>query len=157
EFLTGKSPVFAMPRQEPSWWAAELTIQEEKFYRNYVWARYYFLFGHFELAALAAEEADCHRKLQAGSALLPANLFIWFLSITQNWSNYPESSKSKLEGKLREIFDSFKLWQEHGPDNYRAAWYLINAEYARIKRNDTGAAMYYEMSSSAAGSNIYHL
>ncbi|HEU5146243.1 MAG TPA: ATP-binding protein, partial [Chryseosolibacter sp.] len=156
QFLMGESPVFAMPRQKPAWLAAELTIQEEKFYRNYVWARYYFLFGHYELAARSAQEADSNRKLQEGSPLLPANLFIWFVSMTQNWIHYPEPTRKELEEKLDEIASSFRLWQTHGPDNYRPAWLLIEAEYARIRNDHTSAIAAFERSASSAGANIYH-
>lgn len=155
-FLVGESAVFEMPRKEPSWLAAELTIREEKFYRNYVWARYYFLFGHYALAAAAAEEADRNRKLQEGSPLLPANHFTWFLSITQNWSQYAEDDRMNLRGKLDEILDTFDLWKTEGPDNYLAAWYLLCAESARIGRDQRKALEFYEASASASGSNVYH-
>lgn len=157
EFLMGKSAVFAMPRQEPSWLAAELTIQEEKFYRNYVWARYYFFFGHYELAALAAAEADSNRKLQEGSPLLPANLFVWFLSMTQNWMNYGEEARRKLKPKLEDILSRFDLWHEQAPANYRAAWHLLKAEQARILRKHDEALDGYAKSAATSGSNICHL
>lgn len=156
QFLMGESPVFAMPRQKPSWLAAELTIQEEKFYRNYVWARYYFLFGHYELAALSAQEADSNRKLQEGSPLLPANLFIWFISMTQNWMHYPKEVQKELAVKLDEILALFNLWQTHGPANYASSWHLIRAEYARIQDDHDSAMTHFERSASSAGSNIYH-
>lgn len=156
-FLAGESAVFAMPRQQPSWLAAELTIQEEKFYRNYVWARYYFLFGHYERAASAAQEADSNRKLQEGSPLMPANLFIWFLSIAQNWHNYPAESSEKLARKLDEILSAFTLWKDQAPANYLPLWYLLNAEWARLKGNHGDALKYYEESAMMAGSNRYHL
>jgi signal transduction histidine kinase/predicted ATPase len=155
-FLTGKSPVFSMPRRDPAWLAAELTIQEEKFYRNYVWAKYYFLFGHYELAAAAANEADNNRKLQEGSPLHPANLLIWFLSMTQNWQNYSDEMQRKNDRRLREILNSFRLWQEHGPSNYRASWCLLNAEYERIQGNHDKAIAFFEESSSSAGTNVFH-
>ena len=156
QFLMDKSPVFAMPRQKPAWLAAELTIQEEKFYRNYVWARYYFLFGHYELAAYSAHEADNNRKLQEGSPLLPANLFIWFLSMTQNWLHYSEDTQKVLRPKLDQIVSLFDLWQTHGPANYRPAWHLIQAEYARIEGDHAAAITGFEQSASSAGSNVYH-
>ena len=156
EFLMGKSPVFAMPRQEPSWLAAQLTIQEEKFYRNYVWARYYFLFGHYELAADSAMEADNNRKLQEGSPLLPANLLVWFLSMTQNWENYPEEQEGKMKSKLDDILLMFALWQEHAPANYGSAWCLMKAEYARIGGEHSEAISFYERSAEMSGTNIYH-
>jgi signal transduction histidine kinase/predicted ATPase len=157
EFLLGKSPVFAMPRHEPSWLAAQLTIQEEKFYRNYVWAHYYFLFGHYDLAAASAREADNNRKLQEGSPLLPANLLVWFLSMTQNWENYPEEQTKKMQSKLDEILLLFALWQEHAPANYRSAWCLMKAEYARIAGEYSKATSFYETSAESSGTNIYHL
>src|SRR5690606_38972245 len=96
-----------------------------KFYRNYVWARYYFLFGHYDLAANAAKEADTNRKLQEGSPLLPANLYTWFLSITQNWTNYNDRERTKHQPILNRILTVFSLWSEEGPDNYQSMWYLL--------------------------------
>ena len=157
KFLTGETAVFEMPRKEPSWLAAELTIREEKFYRNYVWARYYFLFGHYELAAAAANEADNNRKLQEGSPLMPANLFTWFLSITQNWRQYTGEASAKFSVKLEEILKLFELWQTEGPSNYTASWYLLSAESARINGDHKAALSCYEKSAEASGSNIYHL
>jgi signal transduction histidine kinase/predicted ATPase len=157
KFLAGESAVFTMPRQQPSWLAAELTIQEEKFYRNYVWARYYFLFGHYELAAWSAEEADNNRKLQEGSPLLPANLFTWFLSMTQNWEYYSDGMAKKMEVRIREILRSFELWQAQAPDNYLPSWYLLSAEWARVKGDYKKALEYYQLSAEASISNLFHL
>jgi signal transduction histidine kinase/predicted ATPase len=156
KFLAGESAVFTMPRQQPSWLAAELTIQEEKFYRNYVWARYYFLFGHYELACWFAEEADHNRKLQEGSPLLPANLFIWFLSIAQNWPYYSQEMAEKMEGRMEAILKSFHLWQEQAPANYLPSWYLLNAERARVKGNYEDALDYYRQSAEVSVSNLFH-
>lgn len=156
DFLMGKSQVFTMPRQQPAWLAGELTIQEEKFYRNYVWARYYFLFGHYELAAAAAQEADCNRKLQEGSPLLPANLYTWFLAITQNWTNYDDSGRRAMEPVLDRIRNSFALWQEEGPSNYGSMWHLLRAEAARIEGRLSDATDGYALSASTAHSNVYH-
>lgn len=156
-FLAGESPVFTMPRQQPSWLAAELTIQEEKFYRNYVWARYYFLFGHYELAAQAAEEADHNRKLQEGSPLLPANLFIWFLSITQSRITYSLDDNSRAAENMKEILRLFDLWQTHAPDNYQPAWFLLNAEWARINGDDNLALQFFSRSAAVSNTNLYHL
>jgi signal transduction histidine kinase/predicted ATPase len=155
-FLAGESSVFTMPRQQPSWLAAELTIQEEKFYRNYVWAKYYFLFGHYELAAQSAQEADNNRKLQEGSPLLPANLFIWFLSITQNWANFSLSLRKKYERKIEDILRSFDLWKTEAPSNYLSAWHLLNAEWARVNGDHERAAGDYRNSITLSGSNLCH-
>lgn len=156
KFLAGESAVFTMPRQQPSWLAAELTIQEEKFYRNYVWARYYFLFGHYQLACWSAEEADNNRKLQEGSPLLPANLFIWFLSITQNWQYFSQEMAATMEGRIEAILKAFHLWQEQAPANYLPSWYLLNAEWARVKGNSQEALHYYQQSAEVSLSNLFH-
>ncbi len=154
-FLTGESTIFSIPRQNPSSLAGQLTIKEEKFYRNYVWARYYFLFGHYELAARAAEEADANRKLQEASPLLPANLLTWFLAVSQGWSTYPRQVREGLTPRVEHVLNSFEVWQRHAPSNYRPEWLLIKAEWCRM--NDrTDAATYYELSWQAAGENIYH-
>jgi signal transduction histidine kinase/predicted ATPase len=155
-FLTGEVSVFAIPRQNPSSLAGRLTIQEEKFYRNYVWARYYFLFGHYELAARAAEDAHANRKLQEASPLLPANLTTWFLSVTQNWSNYAPSTRAGLQSRIKEVLESFESWQNYAPTNYRHAWLLMKAEWNRITGEHDEARRYFQESFDASGTNIYH-
>src|SRR5690606_13062503 len=155
-FLIEESPVFSIPRQQPSWMAGRLTIQEERFYRNYVWARYYFLFGHHELAEVAAREANENRKLQEGSPLVPANLAIWFLSITQNWHHYTGPKAKELTILLQEILDSFKMWKDNAPSNYLATWSLLCAEWARIEGDFKLAENGYLKSLDAAGHNKYH-
>jgi signal transduction histidine kinase/predicted ATPase len=156
KFLTGESEVFSIPRQHPPSLAARLTIQEEKFYRNYVWGRYYFLFGHYELAARASQEAHDNRKLQEGSPLLPANLMIWFLSITQNWSNYSEESRNAHTIRIVEVLDLFKIWKDHAPLNYEPGWLLMQAEWHRVQENDEEASAYYKKSLNVSRSNVYH-
>jgi signal transduction histidine kinase len=155
-FLQGETAVFSIPRQHPSSLAARLTIQEEKFYRNYVWGTYYFLFGHYELAARAAEEAHANSKLQEGSPLLPANLLTWFLSITQNWHHHQHSGDSDLVGKMKSILDSFYLWQQHAPSNYNPAWLLLMAEWTRTREQASDANDFYQRSLEASGTNVYH-
>jgi signal transduction histidine kinase/predicted ATPase len=156
KFLTGETSVFSIPRQNPSSLAGRLTIQEEKFYRHYVWARYYFLFGHYELAARSAEEAHENRKLQEASPLLPANLMIWFLSVTQNWYTYSESRCKDLSVKIDEVLHSFELWKNYAPSNYLAPWLLMKAEWCRITGEGELASQYYQKCFDAAGDNIYN-
>lgn len=155
-FLTGESSEFSIPRQNPSSLAGRLTIQEEKFYRNYVWARYYFLFGHYELAARSAEEAHANRKLQEASPLVPANLMIWFLSVTQNWHNYSEPSRKDLAAQIEEVLAFFESWKNSAPGNYLPGWLLMKAEWSRIVGSDEEVLYYFDKSFEVAGSNIYH-
>jgi signal transduction histidine kinase/predicted ATPase len=154
-FLTGESTVFSIPRQNPSSLAGQLTIKEEKFYRNYVWARYYFLFGHYDLAARTAEEADANRKLQEASPLVPANLFTWFLAVSQGWNSYPRRVRERLAPRVEHVLQLFEVWQHHAPSNYRPAWLLIKAEWLRMHDHDD-AATYYQASWEVSGDNIYH-
>jgi signal transduction histidine kinase/predicted ATPase len=155
KFLVGESAVFSIPRQQPSWMAAKLTIQEEKFYRNYVWARYYFLFGHYELAERAAREANENRKLQEGSPLVPANLLIWCLSITQNWANYPQEALPELTSRIEEILESLELWCREAPLNYEASCWLVKAEWESLQQNEVYALSYYYKALEAAAGNVY--
>jgi signal transduction histidine kinase len=155
-FLTGEASVFSIPRQNPSSLAGRLTIQEEKFYRHYVWARYYFLFGHYELAARSAEEAHTNRKLQESSPLVPANLMIWFMSVTQNWYSYSEPKRGELAVWVTEVLNSFSLRKDYSPSNYLPAWLLMNAEWFRIIGKHEDALQHFQMSFDAAGANIYH-
>ncbi|HYG19830.1 MAG TPA: AAA family ATPase [Ohtaekwangia sp.] len=155
-FLMGETTVFSIPRQNPSSLAGRLTIQEEKFYRHYVWARYYFLFGHYDLAARSAEEAHANRKLQEASPLLPANLVIWFLSVTQNWYSFSRETREGLAVRIRDVLQSFASWKNTAPGNYRPAWLLLNAEWCRINGKGEEALQWFQESFDASSSNIYH-
>jgi signal transduction histidine kinase/predicted ATPase len=155
-FLTGEASVFSIPRQNPSSLAGRLTIQEEKFYRNYVWARYYFLFGHYAMAARSAEDAHANRKLQEASPLVPANLMIWFLSVTQNWYYYAPSVRNGLKTRIAEVLNSFEAWQNYAPSNYRHSWLLMKAEWCRISGDREESLRYFQESIDASGNNIYH-
>jgi signal transduction histidine kinase len=156
QYLTGEASVFSIPRQNPSSLAGRLTIQEEKFYRHYEWARYYFLFGHYELAVRASEEAHANRKLQEGSPLLPANLMIWFLSVTQNWFRYTEADRKERTARVIEVLAMFASWKTHAPANYGPAWLILNAEWSRIQGNGEEALNYFRESFEASRTNIYH-
>jgi signal transduction histidine kinase/predicted ATPase len=156
QYLTGETPVFSIPRQNPSSLAGRLTIQEEKFYRHYVWARYYFLFGYFDLAARASEEAHDNCKLQEGSPLLPANLMIWFLSIMQNWYRYTEPVRLQMQIRVTEVMNLFASWKSFAPSNYEPAWLLINAEWLRIQGRNDEALRLFSQSFHASRSNTYH-
>lgn len=155
-FLTGEAPFFSIPRIQPSWLAAKFTIQEEKFYRNYVWARYYLLFGYYELAERAACHADENRKLQEGSHLVPANYMIWFLAITQNWPNCKPARQKALRPVLHHILGKMTLWREHALENYDSYWWLLNAELLRIDSKHELALSYYKKAQETAGTNLYH-
>ncbi|MEJ1240229.1 AAA family ATPase [Chryseolinea sp. T2] len=156
QYLTGETPVFSIPRQNPSSLAGRLTIQEEKFYRHYVWAKYYFLFGHFDLAVSASGEAHANCKLQEGSPLLPANLMIWFLSATQNWYRYTESVRQDLQVRIAGVLSLFASWKSFAPSNYEPAWLLINAEWSRIQGANDNALHLFSQSFHSSRSNIYH-
>jgi signal transduction histidine kinase len=155
KFLTGKSTVFSIPRIQPRWLAATNTIQEEKFYRYYVWSRYYFLFGYYELSEHAACEANKNRKLQEGSPLTPSNYFIWFLAISQNWINYDETERSKFKPVLEDILSTMQRWAAHSPANYQACHLLLSAEFARIQE-EAAALNHYAAALEKSGDNLWY-
>ena len=155
-FLTGETAAFSIPRPQPSTLAAHLTIQEEKFYRNHVWARYYFLFGYYELAMQYGKEAHQNRKLQEGSPLVPANLQIIYLSITQHWHNWNEEQRAQLLADLQEILEQMELWSAHAPINYLGVLDLFYAEWHRIQgAGKKEIEAFYARSLNHAGENTY--
>jgi signal transduction histidine kinase len=121
-----------------------------------VWARYYFLFGHYDLAARSAEDAHGNRKLQEASPLVPANLMIWFISVTQNWFNYSELKRRALTARVTEVLSSFESWKNYAPSNHAPAWLLMKAEWSRIEGNEQEAIRYFQKSFDSSDSNIYH-
>ena len=155
-FLTGETAAFSIPPPQRSTLAADLTIQEEKFYRNHVWARYYFMFGYYELAIKYGKEAHDNRKLQEGSPLVPTNLQIIFLSITQNWHNGSPEQHSLWIKELRDILSLMEGWSAHAPMNYQAVLDLLFAEWYRIQgEGEEEIVAAYARSLNHAGSNIY--
>ncbi|WP_137404979.1 AAA family ATPase [Echinicola rosea] len=157
-YLCGERTFFSIPRQQPSWLAAKLTIQEELFYRNHVWARYYFLLGHYEQASHSAREANANRKLQEGSPLVPANQVLLFLSLTQNWHNLPPHKANHHLDELRDILAACDHWYHHAPENYAAIFWLLQAEWAKINDQPYHAVKeLYQKSIHQAGKNHYDL
>lgn len=155
-FLTGETPAFSIPRPQHSSLAASLTIQEEKFYRHHVWARYYFMFGYYELAMQYSKEAHQNKKLQEGSPLVPANLQIIYLSISQNWHHWSPTRRPQLMLELKEILNQMKLWNSHAPTNYQAVLDLLCAEWHRIQGDpEERIVAAYVRSLAHAGANIY--
>lgn len=156
KFLLGKSAIFSLSEHKPSRLAAKFTIQEEKFYRNHVRARYYLLFGYYELAEKSAHEADINRKLQEGSPLHPANLMVWFLAITQNWFNYSNDQKLALKIHTDYILGLFDLWSTYSPANYASSYWLLKAEHQRITGNTDEVGNCYLRAIEMAGNNLYN-
>ncbi|WP_215223243.1 AAA family ATPase [Echinicola shivajiensis] len=156
QYLCGANAFFSIPRQQPSWLAAELTIQEERFYRNYVWARYYFLFGHYDQAFSCARDARNNQKLQEGSPLVPANLILLFLSISQNWNNFPSNSKPALIEELNHILSLVEKWNKHAHENYASAYYLLNAEWGRLNNIEKDSINFnFQQAIEKSGNNHY--
>ncbi|UCS95332.1 AAA family ATPase [Echinicola marina] len=156
QYLCGDNAFFSIPRQQPSWLAAKLTIQEERFYRNYVWARYYFLFGHYDQALACTRDARKNQKLQEGSPLVPANLVLLFLSISQNWNNFPSHAQPNLLEELKLILSAMEQWNIHAPENYASTYHLLNAEYGRLKHIEKESIHAdYEQAIEKAGTNHY--
>jgi signal transduction histidine kinase/predicted ATPase len=156
KFLLGQSAVFSIPHLQPSWLAATNTIQEEKFYRNLVWSRYYFLFGYYDLAVSAARQANENRKLQEGSPLIPANFMIWAISICQNWQNYSSDEREEHMVLLGGIRSDFEVWSRHSPANYAACSWLLQAEWQRILGNTQEAIAAYEAALATSGDNLWY-
>lgn len=155
-FLSGETTAFSIPRPQRFALAANLTIQEEKFYRNHVWARFYFMFGYLELAAQYGKEAHDNRKLQEGSPLVPANLQIIYLSITQNWHNLPVQSHVYFRQELREMLAQMERWSVHAPMNYRPVLDLFYAEWHRVQdEGEEKIVAAYADCLRHSGSNIY--
>ncbi|KEO75515.1 ATP-binding protein [Anditalea andensis] len=156
-FLLCNTPIFALPQQQSLWQGAKLTVQEEMFYRNYVWARYYFLFGHYDLAEKAAFEANENRKLQEASPLVPANTIIRFLSITQNWSCYGVEQKQLFILRLKATLEKMERWYRYSPDNYEHNYWLLQAEWLRINGQHKEARYCFQKALDNSGDNLYQL
>ena len=155
-YLTTESPFLSLPKQQPGGLAAKLTLQEERFYRNYVLARYFFLFGYYDQAWICAKEADANKKLQEGSPLVPANILILSLAITQNWANLASEEQVENMVWLEGVFADLSTWYHHAPANYAFDFWLLKAEIGRI----SGAKHFqvehdYKQASQHIGSNLY--
>lgn len=132
QYLMGGNPFLSLPKPKIGGLAANLTLAEEKFYRNYVLAQYYFLFGYFDQAILHAKDADRNKKLQQGSPLVPANLLLLALAITQNWQNLNPSEYANQLSLLKEILRKFEIWKSSSEANFSSSYWLIKAEIGRV-------------------------
>lgn len=131
-YVVGESAFLSLPKQEARGMAAKLTLQEETFYRHYVLARYYFLFGYYKQALRSAKLADQNRKLQEGSPLVPANLALRAFSLTQNWSNLSDQEQMEELEWLLNTQKDFDTWASKASDNFSSTSFLLQAELARI-------------------------
>ena len=156
KYLMTESPFLALPKQEPGGLAAKLTLQEELFYRNYILARYYFLFGYFEQARNCARTADQNKKLQQGSPLVPVNTLIQSLSITQNWPNINPEEKAECISDLEMAIRNLSVWRNNAPTNYGSDYWLLMAEFSRITgQPDHEIISHFQSSIESAGENLY--
>ncbi|MBS9525421.1 AAA family ATPase [Litoribacter alkaliphilus] len=152
-YLLGRTPTFGLPQQRPSYLAAVLTIKEETFYRNYVLSLYYFLGGHYEIATQTALIAQENSTLQEGSPLIPANLLILALSISQN--HHADQTSLAIQ-EFQEIVSQFEIWAELNPANFSAQLSLLLAEKSRISQNHQEANFYYtEALKQVAADNFF--
>lgn len=157
-YLTTESPFLSLPKQNPGGLAAKLTLQEERFYRNYVLARYFFLFGYYDQAKITANEADANKKLQQGSPLVPANSLIMSFAITQNWANLTKEEQKRNQLWLEEVFADLSTWYHHAPANYASDYWLLKAEIGRISgAKESQILQDYQRACQVAGVNLYQL
>ncbi|MEP0714006.1 MAG: AAA family ATPase [Algoriphagus sp.] len=155
-YLTTESPFLSLPKHEPGGLAGTLTLQEEIFYRHYVLARYYFLFGYYGLACQSALIADRNKNLQQGSPLVPANLLTLSFAITQNWQNFNETEKEENKIQLDKIFENLGVWYRYAPVNYASDYWLLRAELGRISGHESNELISaYDSARQAAGTNLY--
>lgn len=155
-YLIEESNVFTIPVLQPSWLAATNTVLEEKFYRNYVWSRYYFLFGYYDLSARASADADDSRKLQEASPLIPANYLVWFLSFSWNWHNYNYEERKKNKELMDELLSSMQFWASQSPENFASCWWLLKAEDARLCGRTAEILPSFETAVECAGENLWY-
>lgn len=134
-YISGRSPFLSLPKQEARGLAARLTLQEEKFYRNYVLARYYFMFGYYSQAIESSSIAEQNQKLQEGSPLVPANLILKALAITQNWANLGKERGDEMDW-LDSFYQMISSWNDKSPSNFASHFWLLKAELGRIKSID---------------------
>ncbi|SHO65035.1 signal transduction histidine kinase [Algoriphagus zhangzhouensis] len=134
-YISGRSPFLSLPKQEARGLAARLTLQEEKFYRNYVLARYYFMFGYYSQAIESSSIAEQNQKLQEGSPLVPANLILKALAITQNWANLGKERVDEMDW-LDSFYQMISSWNDKSPSNFASHFWLLKAELGRIKSID---------------------
>ncbi len=157
-YLTTESPFLSLPKQNPSGLAAKLTLQEERFYRNYVLARYFFLFGYYGQAKISAKEADDNKKLQQGSPLVPANILIMSLAITQDWANLAKEEQMENRLWLNNVLADLSTWYHHAPANYASDYWLLKAEIERISgENESQIEQNYHRACQAAEGNLYQV
>ena len=73
------------------------------------------------------------------------------------WTKLDESEIEELKENIRQEFELLGRWAEHSPDNYLHKYLLLQAEFARVRGENSRVLYYYERAQAEAqGAEFFH-
>ena len=114
-----------------------------------------FMFGNYTKAYESIQKAE--KELDSISGTYMTSLFPFYQSLII-LGKISNETKRKQEALLKIIYKNIKKikkWSQHAPHNHQHKLYLIEAELARFKNNNSAAMDYYEKAITGANINKF--
>ncbi|MGE5702440.1 MAG: AAA family ATPase, partial [Clostridia bacterium] len=113
-------------------------------------AQLHYLNGQYEQALEACKAAKPHTKYATHLPHLAECCFYESLAVAAVLQDGGERANLKLYRHLKRNLGRLQAWAKHAPDNYAHNVLLIEAEIARLSKNDSEAMKLYERAIQAA-------
>ncbi|MBF0119810.1 MAG: response regulator [Desulfobacterales bacterium] len=100
-------------------------------------------------------ETGKYSKTVLGTIFIPIFNFYDSLNILALSESVQAKERKRLLKKIAENQKKMKLWAHHAPMNFLNKWYLVEAEKARILKQDIKAIEYYDKAINLSKENEY--
>lgn len=115
-----------------------------------------YLFGDHETAAVRAADAEKYADGVTSMLYVPVMVFYAGLARLACCRHAAGYRKQRLLRSALRTRRKLKKWAEQVPENFAHAFYLIDAEYARIRKDDDRARKSYRMAIQTATRHQYY-
>ena len=112
----------------------------------------------FQTSAEAVKYAVIAESLLTpGASSLAAVIFTFYGSLARlgHVQTVGPTERKRLLKKVNNDQKTMKIWARHAPMNFLHKWYLVEAERARVRRDDLKAMEYYDQAIAGAREHAY--
>ncbi len=114
-----------------------------------------YLFKDFTQAVANAELADSYEPANAGIMVVPIRQFYYSLALLATYHNVSSDKQREIVVQVESNQKQMKRWAFHAPSNYQHKHDLVEAEKARVMKQDFTAMDGYEKAIAGAFDNEY--
>lgn len=114
-----------------------------------------YLFERYDQAAEAAACVGRYLDGLIGSLLIPLVHFYDSLVLLAQCGQVPSARQKHLLKRVASNQQQMRHWARHAPMNYQHKWYLVEAEYARVRKRYGDAREYYDQAVALARQHGY--